>query len=106
MNVEISDKLIQNSQKIDIGIRKLQSRLTDVIDRYTEKNANPKDVIQIYKDELAALKSDLQNMLRQQKDFRRSVQGAEKEINTVTNDLERMMLKQNIKVPDVNPQDK
>lgn len=106
MNVEISDKIIKNSQRIDIGIRKLQSRLTDVIDRYTEKNANPKDVIQMYKDELAALKADLQNILRQQKDFRRTVQGAEKEINTVTNDLERMMLKHNINVPDENLQDK
>lgn len=104
MNVEISDKVIQNSQKIDIGIRKLQSRLTDVIDRYTEKNANPKDVIQMYKDELAALKSDLQNILRQQKDFRRTVQGAEREVNTITNDMEKMMLKHNINVPDVNSQ--
>lgn len=30
MNVEISEKIIQDSKKIDIGIRKLQSRLTDV----------------------------------------------------------------------------
>lgn len=103
--MEISDKIIQNSQKFDIGIRKLQSRLTDVIDRYTEKNANPKDVIQMYKDELAALKNDLRNILRQQKDFSRSVQGAEKEINVMTNDLEKLMLKHNINVPDVNLQD-
>lgn len=106
MNVEISEKVIQNSQKIDIGIRKLQSRLTDVIDRYTEKNANPKDVIQMYKDELAALKNDLRNILRQQKDFNRTVQSADKEITMVANDLEKMMLKHNINVPEINYQDK
>lgn len=105
MNVEISEKVIQNSQKIDIGIRKLQSRLTDVIDRHTEKNANPKDLIQMYKDELAALKNDLRNILRQQKDFHRTVQGAEKEVNMITNDMGKMMLKHNINVPNVNLQD-
>lgn len=106
MNVEISEKIIQNSQKIDTGIRKLQGRLTDVIDRYTEKNANPKDVIQMYKDELAALKNELRNILRQQKDFDRTVHTAEKEIDTMTDDMQKMMLKHNINIPDVDLQEK
>lgn len=105
MNVEISEKIIQNSQKIDSGIRKLQSRLTDVIDRHTEKNANPKDVIQMYKDELAALKNDLTNILSQQKDFNSTVRSADKEITMVSNDLEKLMLKHNINVPEVNVPD-
>lgn len=104
--MEISEKLVRNSQKIDIGIRKLQNRLTDVIDRHTEKNANPKDLIQMYKDELAALKNDLRNILRQQQDFKRTVQGAEKEVNMITNDMGKMMLKHNINVPDASLQDK
>lgn len=102
MNVEISGKIIENSQKIDTGIRKLQKRLTDVIDRYTEKNANPNDVIQMYKNELATMKNDLRNILRQQKEFDRTVHSAEKEIDTITNDLQKMMMKRNIKVADVN----
>lgn len=100
MNVEISEKIIQNSQKIDAGIRKLQSRLTDVIDRNTEKNANPKDVIQMYKDELAAIKNDLRNILRKQKEFDRTVQNADKEITVVTNHFQKMMLQHNINVPE------
>lgn len=106
MNVEISEKVIENSQKIDIGIRKLQQRLTDVIDRYTEKNANPNDVIQMYKDELATLKNDLRNILRQQKDFHRTVQSADKEVTMITDDMEKMILKHNITVPEINLQEK
>lgn len=98
MNVEISEQLILDSQRIDTGIRKLQGRLSDVIDRFTERNADPKDVIQKYKDELAAIKAELKDFLRHQKDFDRTVQNAEKEISMVTNDLKRMMLQNNITV--------
>lgn len=104
MNVEISEKLIQNSQKIDTGIRKLQGRLSDVIDRYTEKNANPNDVIQKYKDELAAIKAELREYLRQQKEFDRSVQSADKEISMMTSDLKNMMLQNNINVAETTLQ--
>lgn len=104
MNVEISEKLVQDSQKIDTGIRKLQGRLSDVIDRFTEKNADPKDVIQKYKDELASIKAELRDFLRQQKDFDRTVQSAEKEISQVSNDLKRMMLQNNITIAEANLQ--
>lgn len=102
MNVEISEKLVQDSQNIDTGIRKLQGRLSDVIDRLTEKNADPKDVIQKYKDELASIKAELREFLRQQKDFDRTVQSAEKEISQVSNDLKRMVLQNNIIIPEPN----
>lgn len=104
MNVEISEQLILDSQRIDTGIRKLQGRLSDVIDRFTERNADPKDVIQKYKDELAAIKAELKDFLRQQKDFDRTVQNAEKEISMVTNELKRMMLQNNITVQEANVQ--
>lgn len=104
MNVEINEQLILDSQRIDTGIRKLQSRLSDVIDRFTERNAEPKDVIQKYKDELAAIKAELKDFLRQQKDFDRTVQNAEKEISMVTNELKRMMLQNNITVQEANVQ--
>lgn len=103
MNVEISEKVIENSQKLDVGIRKLQNRLTDVIDRCTEKNADPKDVIQKYKDELAAIKNDLRNILRKQKEFDRTVQNADKEIAVMTNHFQKLMRQNNINVPaDIN----
>lgn len=104
MNVEINEQLILDSQRIDTGIRKLQGRLSDVIDRFTERNAEPKDVIQKYKDELAAIKAELKDFLRQQKDFDRTVQNAEKEISMVTNELKRMMLQNNITVQEANVQ--
>lgn len=100
MNVEISEKLIEDSHKIDSGIRKLQSKLTDVIDRFTEKNGNPQDVIQKYKKELADMKAELREFLRQQKEFDRTVQSADREINGITRDVQRMMVQHHITVSD------
>lgn len=98
--MEINEKLIEDSYKIDSGIRKLQSKLTDVIDRLTEKNGNSQDVIGKYKKELADMKLELQEFLQQQKEFDRNVQSAEKEINIITNDIKRMMVQHNITVSD------
>lgn len=98
MNMEMNEKLIEDSHKIDTGIRKLQSKLTDVIDRFTEKNGNPQDVLEKYKKELADMKVELREFLRQQKEFDRTVQSADKEISMITNDVKRMMVQQNITV--------
>lgn len=98
--MEINEKLIEDSYKIDSGIRKLQSKLTDVIDRLTEKNGNSQDVIGKYKKELADMKLELQQFLQQQKEFDRNVQSAEKEITMITNDIKRMMVQHNITVSD------
>lgn len=98
MNMEMNEKLIEDSHKIDTGIRKLQSKLTDVIDRFTEKNGNPQDVLEKYKKELADMKVELREFLRQQKEFDRTVQSADKEISMITNDVKRMMVQHNITV--------
>lgn len=98
MNMEMNEKLIEDSHKIDTGIRKLQSKLTDVIDRFTEKNGNHQDVLEQYKKELADMKVELREFLRQQKEFDRTVQSADKEISMITNDVKRMMVQHNITV--------
>lgn len=98
MNMEMNEKLIEDSHKIDTGIRKLQSKLTDVIDRFTEKNGNHQDVLEKYKKELADMKVELREFLRQQKEFDRTVQSADKEISMITNDVKRMMVQHNITV--------
>lgn len=96
--MEMNEKLIEDSHKIDTGIRKLQSKLTDVIDRFTEKNGNPQDALEKYKKELADMKVELREFLRQQKEFDRTVQSADKEISMITNDVKRMMVQHNITV--------
>lgn len=102
MNMEISEKLIEDSQKIDAGIRKLQGKISDVIDRFTEKNADPKVVMQKYKDELATIRVELKEFLRQQREFDRTVQNAEKEISMMKNDVRKMMLQNEISIPQAN----
>lgn len=100
--MEISEKLIEDSQKIDAGIRKLQGKISDVIDRFTEKNADPKVVMQKYKDELATIRVELKEFLRQQREFDRTVQNAEKEISMMKNDVRKMMLQNKISIPQAN----
>lgn len=92
----INEKLIEDSQKIEIGIRKLQSKLTDVIDRITDKNADPQVIVETYKTELAAIKTDLVEFLQQQKEFDETIQNAEKEMKMMDDEVREMMKKHNI----------
>lgn len=102
MNVEISEKVIEDSIKIDAGIRILQSKMTDVIDRFTEKNGDPKVLLQKYNREVAGIKADLQDILRQQKEFDRTVQSAEKEIAAMSSDLKKMIAQNHINISESN----
>lgn len=98
MNVVISEKLIEDSQRIDSGIRRLQNKLSDVIDRITDKNADPIEIIQKYKEELAEIKTDLKEFLIQQEEFDRSILDAEKEILMMAEEVKKMMTEHNITV--------
>lgn len=101
MNVVINEQLINDSQRIDSGIRRLQNKLSDVIDGITDNNADPMVIIQKYKDELAAIKTDLKEFLHQQKEFDRTVQNAEKEILTMAEEVKKMMIQHNIDEADL-----
>lgn len=105
MNVVISEKLIEDSQRIDIGIRQLQSKLSNVIDGITDENADPVAILQKYKDELTAIKTDVVEFLEQQKEFDRMVQNAEKEISTMSEEVKKMLNQHNIHI-DENDLDK
>lgn len=98
MNVQINEKLIDDSQKIDLGIRRLQSQLTNVIDRITDKNADPKAIIQMYKTDLATISTDLKEFLRQQEEFNRTVHDAEKEITAMADEVKQMMAQHKITI--------
>lgn len=102
MNVVISEKLIEDSQRIDSGIRRLQNKLSDVIDGITDNNADPVAILQKYKDELAAIKTDLVEFLEQQKEFDRTVQNAEKEISTMSEEVKKMLNQHNIHIDENN----
>ena len=98
MNVVISEKLIEDPQRIDSGIRRLQNKLSDVIDGITDNNADPVAILQKYKDELAAIKTDLVEFLDQQKEFDRTVENAEKEISTMSEEVKKMLNQHNIHI--------
>ena len=98
MNVVISEKLIEDPQRIDSGIRRLQNKLSDVIDGITDNNADPATILQKYKDELAAIKTDLVEFLDQQKEFDRTVENAEKEISTMSEEVKKMLNQHNIHI--------
>ena len=98
MNVVINEKLIEDSQRIDSGIRRLQNKLSDVIDGITDNNADPVAILQKYKDELAAIKTDLVKFLDQQKEFDRTVENAEKEISTMSEEVKKMLNQHNIHI--------
>lgn len=98
MNVVINEKLIEDSQRIDSGIRRLQNKLSDVIDGVTDNNADPVAILQKYKDELSAIKTDLVDFLQQQKEFDSMVQDAEKEISTMSEEVKEMLNKHNIHI--------
>lgn len=101
MNVVINEQLINDSQRIDSGIRRLQNKLSDVIDGITDNNADPMVIIQKYKDELAEIKTDLKEFLHQQKEFDRTVQNAEKEILTMAEEVKKIMIQHNIDEADL-----
>lgn len=103
MNVQINEKLIDDSQKIDLGIRRLQSQLTNVIDRITDKNADPKAIIQMYKNDLATISTDLKEFLRQQEEFNRTVHDAEKEITAMADEVKQMMAQHKITIDEDIP---
>lgn len=96
MNVVINEQLIEDSQRIDSGIRRLQNKLSDVIDGITDNNADPMVIIQKYKNELAEIKTHLKEFLHEQKEFDRTVQNAEKEILTMAEEVKKMMTQHNI----------
>lgn len=105
MNVEISEKLIEDSQKIDAGIRRLQGKLTDVIDRITEDNADPQAIIQKHKDKLLEITTDLAEFLREQKEFDKTVQNAESEIAMMDSEIKKIMAQHKINIEDLNLDD-
>lgn len=96
MNVVINEQLIEDSQRIDSGIRRLQNKLSDVIDGITDNNADPMEIIQKYKNELTEIQTDLKEFLQQQKEFDRTVENAEKEILTMAEEVKKMMTQHNI----------
>lgn len=98
MNVEISEKLIEDSQRIDAGIRRLQNKLSDVIDRITDKNADPKQVIEKYKTQLSEIKTELTEFLNQQMEFDQVVEEAEKEVAMVNEEIKKILTQYNIKI--------
>lgn len=102
MNVEISDKLMEDSVKIDAGIRRLQGKLTDVIDRITEDNADPKAIIQKHKDKLLEITTDLVEFLREQKEFDKTVQNAESEIAMMDSEIKKIMAQYKINIDDLD----
>lgn len=103
MNVIINEKLIEDSQKIDLGIRRLQSKISNVIDRITDKDADPKSIIENYKDELEIIKTELSDFLQEQEKFDQTVKDAEKEITMVGEEVKKMMEEHNINFDDVDP---
>lgn len=98
MNVVISEQLIEDSQRIDSGIRRLQNKLTDVIDGITDDNADPVAILQKYKDELAEIRTELMEFLEQQQEFDRTVKNAEKEISTMAEEVKKMLIQHNINI--------
>lgn len=100
MNVEISEKLIEDSHKIDTGIRRLQSKLSDVIDRITDKNADAGAVVQKYKNELSEIQTELAEFLHQQKEFDEVVEDTEKEVAMVNEEIKKILTQHNIKIDD------
>lgn len=101
MNVEISEKLFEDSQKIDAGIRRLQGKLTDVIDRITDEKADPKVIIQKHKDSLLEITTDLVEFLREQKEFDKTVQNAESEIAMMDREIKKIMAQHKITIDDL-----
>lgn len=91
MNVQINQKLIEDSAKIDVGVRSLQGKIVNVIDQYTDKNIDHQGVLDKYVNELAEIKISLKDLYRQQKDFNTLLSTAEKEVSTIETDVKSLM---------------
>lgn len=91
MNVELNQKLIENSAKIDLGIRLLQGKIMNVIDRYTDKNIDHQGVLDKYMKELAEIRTSLKDFHRQQEEFNSLLATAEKDVSLIESDVEKLI---------------
>lgn len=97
-NITINEQLIEDSLRIDSGIRSLQSKLSNVIDGITDKNADPMEIIEKYQKELAEIQTELTEFLDQQQKFHHMIENAEKEITSMAEEVKKMMTQNNITI--------
>lgn len=91
MNVTLDQKLLKDSAKIEVGIRSLQGKIENVIDRYTDKNIDHQGVLDRYVTELSEIRTSLKDLYRQQKEFNTLLSTAEKDVSTVSADVEKIV---------------
>lgn len=81
MNVSIDSELMQDSLKIETGVRKLQNKIQHVINRDgSTSESNPQEVMERNRRDLEIIKSDLRNFIQRQKEFCKLVSQTQKEV--------------------------
>lgn len=90
MNVSIDAELMQDSIKIETGVRKLQNQITHVIDRNQTEGANPEDVVERNRRDLQDIKADLRDFIQRQKEFCKLVSQTQKEVALMDEEIDAL----------------
>lgn len=87
MNVSIDNELIQDSMKIETGVRKLQSKIAHVIDRNEPDRANADEVLARNRRDLEDIKADLRDFIQRQKEFCKLISQTQKEVAMMNEEI-------------------
>lgn len=90
MNVNIDTELMQDSMKIETGVRKLQSKIAHVIDRSPLEEANPQDIVERNRRDLRDIKADLRDFIQRQKEFCKLVSQTQKEVAMMDEEIDAL----------------
>lgn len=87
MNVSIDNELIQDSMKIETGVRKLQSKISQVIDRNEPDRANADELLARNRRDLEDIKADLRDFIQRQKEFCKLISQTQKEVSMMNEEI-------------------
>lgn len=92
MNIQLNSNLIEDSAKIEMGIRNLQNKMMQLVSRISqEDDGNAKTILNAYAEQIEAMKHQLIAFRDEQKQFNQMTKDAEKEIDEVESELKTIL---------------
>lgn len=98
MNITVDEKLLDNSRKIDSGIKFLCNQVSNVINKHNVSNeiGSKNNVMEKYKQNIAIIKDSMKCVLKEQKETEALFQKLELQQKQTQTDLEEIIKRNNI----------
>lgn len=96
MSVVLNAKLADDAKTIDLGIRYLQNEFVNVVNRYAATNEDTNFVLEKHANDLSAITSTLEELVKEQKEMDTFLKKAERQLTSTENELKQLTETNNI----------